>query len=123
VLGWVWDKMRGIINLGKGVGSFIGNLLGAGSPAAGKAAPDAAAAGYVRGAAGLRMGAGPVTAAAGSMGTIGSSGGAGMASVAPMVVQVTIQGAVDPMASGRQLVALLDEYSRQTGRSIAVAVS
>lgn len=121
VLAWVWDKLKAIINLGKGLGSSIGKLFGAGAPAGGgggtPGAPPAAAMPMGAAPGAVRMAAGIGGGGVGRIGTPDTS-----AAAAVMTVNITVQGAVDPLSTGRQLVALLDEYARQTGRAVAVSV-
>lgn len=112
VLGWVWDKLKGIISLGKSVGEFVGSLFGSGGGGGGTpaSAPVSAA---------VRMGASPSAVRMGAVmsssgGRVGSSSG-GQEQAPAGNTYITIQGAVDPVATSYQVQALLDERQRNIG--------
>jgi hypothetical protein len=121
-IGWVIDKL-----------SFIGDAAGAVSdffsaPDDGGAATRPGGGGSAGGGGGVLRGAGagfrsaaaaPVRGASlgggGSVAAGGSAGGGG----AGTTVYVTVQGAVDPVATGRQLVKLLKDYGVAVGSDVA----
>jgi hypothetical protein len=111
VIKWIADKIAWVINKAKAVGDFFGNLFSAPAPARGAAG---GAGGLLGAPAGLRS-AGLLTAGGG----IGSSP-SGAASGAGTVVNVTVNGALDPVAVGKQIQSVLRDYTRRTGQTAAV---
>jgi hypothetical protein len=111
VIKWIADKISWVINKAKAVGDFFGNLFSAPAPARGATG---GAGGLLGAPAGLRT-AGLLTAGGG----IGSSP-SGAASGAGTVVNVTVNGALDPVAVGRQIQSVLRDYTRRTGQTAAV---
>lgn len=114
-LTWVWDKLSKLAGMARSVGHVLG--FGGGNPAAGQSAGGrrygAMAGGGV---APLRFGGAFSDPLAG----VGPSpAGAGQGDTT--VVNVTINGALDPIATGRQVVNAIREYSRATGRQLVVS--
>lgn len=116
-ISWVVDKIEWFINhmtvfgwISKLTGH--GDLIGAPAPAGGGAA---------RGLYGATAGAaGRLLTSGGSGGGFGSPGGSG-ALLAPAgdTYTITINGALDPVAVGDQLAALLDRRARRVGLTVA----
>lgn len=108
VISWIVDKLSWIGD----AASWVGDLFSAGvnvNVAGGTA-------GAMMGAAAGMRGAPMIAGAAG--GVVGSSGGAGAGP--GMVVNVTVNGAIDPVGTGRQIEKVLRDYGRATGRTLAV---
>jgi hypothetical protein len=123
-IGWVVDKIQWLINAGGKAIGWVKNLFSA--PAAPAPAPGG---GGGPAAGGPRWGGGGAPLAAvrwgGGGAPVGGGGGGiggGGGGPAPMVVNVTINGALDPVAVGRQVVDVLREYSRTTGRQVSVTM-
>lgn len=114
VLGWIVDKLSWLLDA---VG--FGWLADAFSAPA-VVGPQAAQGTY--GAAGGSGAGGIRGASLGGLGAFSSSSSSGGASVAATTVNVTINGAVDPVASGRQLVSILREYGVATGGQVTVVL-
>lgn len=112
VISWIADKIQWVIDAAGDVGEFIGGLFSAPAapPAAGRA---------LYGAGGLRT-AGSLLTAGGGAAT--SPGGAVSGAAVGTVVNVTVNGALDPVAVGRQIEGVLRDYSRRTGRQVAAAL-
>lgn len=115
---WVTDKISWLLDKAGAVTGFVGHLFGAsgGGPAA-----------AVRGVYGA-SGGGPV-AAAGRYGLAGVSlapGGTGQASTLDelgghLTVNITVNGALDPIAVGDQIYRIQRDYARATGRQLVAA--
>lgn len=120
---WLLDRLEDISDMAGAVGNVIGSVVGFFT------APEAPAVGGGGGpaAAGL-YGAAPGTYRAAPMG-VGSSGGGVGGSAGSLVTQtvnvnVEMTGAVlDPVAAGRQLVAILRDYGVANGSQVALAMS
>jgi hypothetical protein len=111
VIKWIADKIQWVINKAKAVGDFFGGLFSA--PAA--PAP-AGAGGGTRGLFGAPGGlrtAGLLTAGGG----IGSSPSGAAPGLGETTVNITVNGALDPVAVGRQIQTVLRDYSRRTGQT------
>jgi len=114
-ISWILDKAGAVLGFIGKVGSFI---FGGGSSGGGSG-------GATRGA-GRLLGAtsgGGLFASAGSLGG-GGTGPAPAAAgfgIAPTVINITVQGAVDPMSTARQIQQLLDRYATRTGARLAVS--
>jgi hypothetical protein len=111
VIRWIADKISWVISAAKKVGSVIGGLFGAPAPApgAGGRALFGAAGG------GLRTAGSLLTAGGGGTSPAAASGLGGT------TVNVTVNGALDPVAVGKQIQNVLRDYTRRTGQSVAVA--
>jgi hypothetical protein len=107
-IAWVADKLSWIGD----AASWVGDLFSAGVNV-----NVAGGTGGMMGAAAGMRGAPLIAGAAG--GVVGSSGGPGAAP--GMVVNVTVNGAIDPVATGRQIEKVLRDYGRATGRQVALA--
>lgn len=115
---WVIDKLGSIVN--NPLTRSVVGLFGA-APA-GPAAVGGPSPAGVYGAAG--PGAAPALYGASGVSMFAGSGSTGGQSTGPsaMVVNVTINGAVDVIATGRQLEKVLREYAVATGRQLAITV-
>jgi hypothetical protein len=111
VIRWIADKISWVISAAKKVGSVIGGLFGAPAPAPGGGgrALFGAAGG------GLRTAGSLLTAGGGGISPAAASGLGGT------TVNVTVNGALDPVAVGKQIQNVLRDYTRRTGQSVAVA--
>lgn len=112
VIKWIADKISWVIDKAKAIGNFFGGLFSAPAPA-----PAPASAGRLLGAPGGLRTAGLLTAGGG----IGSSPSAAPSGLAGQVVNITVTGALDPVAVGRQLQTILRDYTRRTGGTVAVS--
>jgi hypothetical protein len=110
-LKWIADKISWVISAAKKVGGFIGDLFGAAAPAP---APGGGARALFGAAPGMRA-AGLLTAGGGGTSPAATSGALGATTV-----NVTVNGALDPVAVGKQISTVLRDYSRRTGRQVAV---
>jgi hypothetical protein len=110
-LKWIADKISWVISAAKKVGGFIGGLFGAPAPApvAGGGARALFGAAPGMRAAGLLTAGGGGTSPAATSGALGAT-----------TVNVTVNGALDPVAVGKQISNVLRDYSRRTGRQVAV---
>jgi hypothetical protein len=106
VIKWIADKISWVINAAKKVGSVIGGLFGAPAPAPGGGgrALFGAAGG------GLRTAGSLLTAGGGGTSPAAASGLGGT------TVNVTVNGALDPVAVGKQIQNVLRDYTRRTGQ-------
>jgi len=113
-IGWVVDKVKWLIDKGSQVANFIGGLFGA--PAGG--GHGSASRGAVRGAA-----RGGLFGAASSLTGGGAGPSAAGVGLAPAtVINVTVNGALDPDAVADQIDRLLSRRARLTGSRVAVAL-
>jgi hypothetical protein len=122
-IGWVVDKIEWVLNKGGDVLHWIGNLFGASAPSGGGGAPAGAARGMYGASAGgaARL----LTAGPSSAGGAGPSLGAGGILTAPPgdTYNITVTGALDPVAVADQIGRLLDDRARRLGRTAAFTVS
>jgi hypothetical protein len=116
----VWEWLKKAFDFAGKVGSAIGNFL-YGTSAAAQPAPTAAAAGLFGAAEGADATWAPIRGAALSPGAGGTSPSTGAGVPPAMVVNVTVNGALDPVAVGRQLDDVLRKYGRATGRQVTMA--
>jgi hypothetical protein len=114
VIKWIADKIAWVIDKARAVGNFFGNLFSAPAPAP-AAGPAGGQRGLLGAPAGLRA-AGLLTAGGG----IGSSP-SGAAPGLGTTVNITVNGALDPVAVGKQIQGVLRDYTRRTGQQVAVA--
>ncbi len=114
----VWEWLKKAFEFAGKVGSAIGDFFSApatgGQAAAGEAGMYGAAAGGGEWA--------PIRGAAMGSPSGGTSPSAGRGQ-AGMVVNVTFNGPIDPVASGRQLEKVLRDYGRATGREVSLALT
>jgi hypothetical protein len=118
-LSWILDKAGRVGDfLGK-LGSWGNFSFGSGSGGGGRAAPARGAAmfGAARGVASQLL-----TAGSSGGGTVGPATAAGGPVLGGTVVNVTVNGALDPVAVGRQLTDILRSYARTTGGTVAVTM-
>lgn len=110
---WVWDKLSKLGGMIKSVGHFLG--FGAAAPAAGGSAGARFGAMAGGGAAPLRFGGAmdALTGAGTSPAGVGQGGDV-------TVINLTVNGAIDPVSTGRQIVNAIRDYSRATGRQLVV---
>lgn len=114
VIGFLVDKIAWVLDKGSAVAGFLGGLFGSGSPASHAAG---------RGAAplfGASRTASPLRAA--SLGTLagGAAPAAGQGLVGGTVINVTVNGALDPDAVAAQVLDLVSRYQARTGQRVAV---
>jgi hypothetical protein len=107
VISWIADKLSWIGD----AASWVGDLFGA------PMTVQVNGSGAMMGAAAGMRGA-PLIAGAGGMGV--GPGSAGPGSGPGMVVNVTVNGAIDPVGTGRQIEKVLRDYGRATGRQVAL---
>jgi hypothetical protein len=113
VIKWIADKIKWVLDKIGAVGNFIGGLFGAPAPA-----PAATRGGALFGAPGGLRTAGSLLTAGGGIGSSPSAATSG----AGTVVNVTVNGALDPVAVGKQIQGVLRDYSRRSGRQVAVTL-
>lgn len=122
VIAKIVDSIKWLLDKGAAVGRFIGKLFGAGDSGGGGGG-GAPRGSTMFGAA--RSGGGRLFGAAGSLG----GGGAGPSATAGglieggTVVNITVNGALDPLSVARQIRDLLDTYTARTGGSVAVRLA
>lgn len=112
VIGFVIDRISDVLSFGGEVVGFISDLFGSGS-SAGQAAGRGAAAGSIYGA-----GASPVgmRGASSSALTAGSAPAGGQGFPGATVINLTVNGALDPDAVADQIVGVLTRRARQLGQ-------
>ncbi len=115
-LSWIWDKLSVIGD----AASWVGDLFSASGTvsltpvAAGSAAGLFGSAGVAAGPAPSLYGA-PMSALTGGRSTAGQG-------VGGTTINVTVNGAIDPVGTGRQVVKVLKEYAAATGGQVSVTV-
>jgi hypothetical protein len=123
VFGWIGDVMQPVVDTIEWIAnklSFIGDAAGwvgdlFGAPMQVQVAGGGS--GLMGAAAGMR--GAPLIAGAAGSGVGPASGGTGPAG---MVVNVTVNGALDPVSVGRQLEKVLRDYGRASGRQVAMTM-
>jgi hypothetical protein len=114
VLSWIADKIGWVLDAAGSVGDFFGGLFSApAGPAPGPAGVQNRTAAALFGA----PAGGLLTAGGG-----GTSPAAAPGLPATTVINLTVNGAVDPLSTGRQITDLLRSYARQTGAQVAVSL-
>jgi hypothetical protein len=121
-IGWVVDKIEWVINKGGEVLHWIGGLFGGGDSAGAGGGTFGAGGGQARsygaaagGGAAIRYGAGSLSMSA------GSAGGGGQLA-AGTVVNITVNGAIDPVSTGQQIRKILADSAAQLGMTPALQV-
>ena len=109
VIGWIQNALSWVRSLSSGIAGAVGKMLGFGGATA--AAPGAATfyAGAGFGGAGFEGGA------TGVFGTPALFSSPAPKAVAPTVINVTVNGALDPAAVGAQIDGILRKHLRRTG--------
>jgi hypothetical protein len=123
VIQWVLDKINWVLDKLSWIGdaaSWVGDLFSASGTVTVTPVAGGSVAGLFGATAGVAAAAAPVhgapmAALAGGRSTAGQG-------PASMVVNVRIDGALDPVAVGRQLEKVLRDYGRATGRQVALTM-
>jgi hypothetical protein len=118
-IAWILDKAADVTGFLGTVGGKVADFF---SAPGGGSAPAPAPAGASRSLFGAARG-GSLFAASSSLGGGGAGPSAALQGLGGTVVNVTINGAVDPVSTGRQLVGILREYGVATGGSVSVVLA
>ena len=115
IVQWLWDLLGDALGLIGDAAAWVGDLFG-GASGGGGGGGTAGVYGAARTGGGGTYAAAPAIRGA-SMGTL--SGGPGPAAGQGQIV-INVNGALDPVAVGRQLVSILREYGVATGSQVAI---
>jgi hypothetical protein len=116
-IGWIVDKLSWIGD----AASWVGDLFSASGTVTVTPKAGGSLAGMFGSAGGPAASYAPMYGAAPMIASAGGGSTAGGGPAAP--ITIVIQGALDPVAVGRQVQGILDKYARATGRQVSTKLS